>query len=224
MSDKPYAKAVLDIYDDEYVEKYPLFYSLDWEQKNERDLACIDRLLKEGGNWLDLCCGNAWHFGAVSKKADKTGLDLSPAQIGLAKKNNPDAEFILGDVLEIKPDPRFDLVTCFWLAYGYLDDRDLIAEFCDVMVAWLKPGGNLILNIMEGREVATWNAHPRSALTGFRVFNRTPDWEKWSFFDVGGVHNLTTPGLEFFEDRLAGHFESAHVAERFNFCCERKLR
>ena len=213
-----YQEAVLAIYDAEYAQYYPTYWNEGCLIKNAGNLDCIDDLLLDNGDWIDLCCGTGWHFGKVSRTCNKTGLDLSPEQLAVAEKIHPEATFILGDVIETEPDPTFDLVTSFWFAYGYLDDTELIAEFCRKMVGWLKPGGNLILEVGDGALVSTWNASSRAQNSIARVFPRTDDWTKWSFFDRGGVHNLTTPEYSFFDEILGSFFD--HFERRFenNWC------
>ncbi|MDZ4728448.1 MAG: class I SAM-dependent methyltransferase [Xanthomonadales bacterium] len=215
---KSYQQAVLEIYDAPYAAFYPTYWNEGCTKKNLGNLQCIHELLDIGGNWLDLCCGTAWHFSMVSTPCQKTGLDLSPAQLSVARADHPECRFLQGDVLEIEPIPEYDLVTSFWMAYGYLDDVGMIEQFCKQMVAWLKPGGNLILEVGDGQLASTWNTTHRAASSIFRVFKRTDDWLKWSFFDVGGVHNLTTPPYSFFDEVLGPYFHAQERRFDTNWC------
>jgi len=218
-----YRKSVLQIYDDAYAEAYAANWNESVPFKNPGNLQCIDELLVSHGSWLDLCCGTAWHFGQIDKPCEKTGLDLSASQLCMARKNFPAAYYIQGDVLEIEPSPDFDLVTSFWIAYGYLDDFQLIAEFCRRMVAWLKPGGNLVLEILDRDSVQGWNTSNRARQTIERVFKRSEDWRHWTFFDKGGAHNLATPDREFFDELLAPAFARNEFRFDRNWCGLGKL-
>jgi SAM-dependent methyltransferase len=214
----PYREAVLSIYKEDYARFYPTYWNEGCTKKNHGNLKCLNDLLIPYGKWLDLCCGTGWHFGQITTPSEQVGLDLSPAQLQIARKNHPEARFVEGDVLSVKPHADYDLVTSFWFAYGYLDDVDLIKQFCEQMVAWVKPGGNLILEVGDGQLASTWNVSNRAQDSVFRVFNRSGDWMKWSFFDIGGVHNLTTPPYEFFDEILSPYFDRYERRFVNNWC------
>ncbi len=102
-------------------------------QLNVDNIISILRTLSTGQRrWLDLCCGQAWHFSMIKEGVDnglndrieKVGGDLSPAQLKRAALGNPTANFILADVLDVfLPQDEFGLVTSFWAAYCYLKNR-----------------------------------------------------------------------------------------------------
>lgn len=213
-----YREAVLEIYDADYAEHYPVYWNEGTKKKNIGNLQCIEDLLVDNGHWMDLCCGTGWHFGQVKRSCKKTGLDISPQQLKIGQRDHPEATYILGDVLEIESVSAFDLVTSFWLAYGYLDDTELIEQFCLKMVNWIKPGGNLILEVGDGQFVRTWNLTSRAQNSIERVFPRTDDWLKWTFFDRGGAHNLTTPDYSFFDDLLGRFFVEYERRFDNNWC------
>ena len=56
-------------------------------------------LIPKGGKILDLGCGGGIPFTKyLSKQFEVIGIDISPGQIELARKNVPNATFICGDV------------------------------------------------------------------------------------------------------------------------------
>ncbi len=214
----PYQDAVRSIYNGEYVRRYATLWNEDWSQKNADNLRCVEDLLPANGKWLDLCCGGGWHFGKIQTPCEVTGLDLSESQLEVARENNPNARLILGDVLEVQPVPEYDLVSCFWLSYGYLDDMKLIEQFCRRMTEWLKPSGNLVIEVADARAVHTWNDSERGRNSFFRVLPRNASGSQWVFFDEGGVHRLTTPGYEFFDRVLGPAFERHERRFTYNWC------
>ena len=45
-----------------------------------------------------------------------------------------------------------------------------------------------------------------AAETGTRVSLRSPGGVRWNYHDVGGIHHMMSPPLEFFTDLIAPHF------------------
>lgn len=198
-----------ELYSDRYDELYRTLY-IDhpmWRDKHELNLRIVRSLLRPGASWLDACCGQAWHFTQLPGVA-KTGIDLSAAQLARARQGNPGATFLEGDVLDITLDARFDLVTCFWGAYSYLDDAARIAAFVRRAIAWTAPGGALYLELITPGTLAAFNATPFAAAAGCEVRLRSPDGAQWSYRDPGGWHDLTSPPAAFFEELLAPQFRS----------------
>jgi SAM-dependent methyltransferase len=117
-----YAERVTAIYRDSYAARYGRSYVEPWgwkHQLNLRNLAQIlDGLPFAQPLWLDLACGQAWHFARFAGRACMYGLDLSPAQLARAQLNAPTAAFVCADMVDA-PFLRqsFDLVTIFWAGY-----------------------------------------------------------------------------------------------------------
>jgi SAM-dependent methyltransferase len=201
-----------ELYGERYSELYRALYvhHPQWRDKHELNLRIVRSLLRPGGSWLDTCCGQAWHFTQVGGAA-KTGIDLSAAQLHHARKGNPTATFLEGDVLDVALDARFDLVTNFWGAYGYLDDHARIAAFVRRAIEWTAPGGALYLELITPGTLAAFNATPFAADTGSAVRLRSDDGVAWSYRDPGGWHDLTSPPAAFFEALLAPWFRTVEV-------------
>ncbi len=199
-----YGESYSEVYRELYV-RHPM-----WRDKHELNLRIVRQLLPPGGSWLDTCCGQAWHFTAVPGAA-RTGIDVSAAQLGHARRDNPDATFLEGDVLEVALDARFDLVTNFWGAYSYLDDHARITAFVRRAIAWTAPGGALYLELITPDTLAAFNATAFAEDTGSAVRLRSDDGVAWSYRDPGGWHDLTSPPAAFFEALLAPCFRSVET-------------
>ncbi len=109
-------------------------------------------LLKKGTRLLDLGCGpgNVSRFlGERVSEIETTGIDLSKEMVKLARKNVPQAEFLVGDIRDLHlPEASRDAVTAAF-CLPFLHDHealDLIREIEKV----LKPGGYLYMSCMEG--------------------------------------------------------------------------
>lgn len=201
-----------DLYGERYADVYRALYvdHPQWRDKHELNLRIVRSLLRPGSSWLDLCCGQAWHFTGVPG-GPRTGIDLSSAQLAYARRDNPDATFIEGDVLEVALPGRFDLVTSFWGAYSYLDDEARIARFLERAIGWTAPGGAVYLELITPGTLAAFNATGFAGEAGAAVVLRSPDGVAWRFRDPGGWHELTSPPQELFEARLAPWFEAVEL-------------
>ncbi|MEA5358390.1 methyltransferase domain-containing protein [Amycolatopsis sp., V23-08] len=69
--------------------------------------------LDDGAAVLDLGCGAGVPCTAMlAERHDVLGIDLSAAQLDLARRNVPGARFLKGDMTEVSfPDESFDAVT-----------------------------------------------------------------------------------------------------------------
>ena len=87
-------------------------------KNDESDFKYFDMFLKEcGPKIIDLGCGMG-HYSKYmhSKGFEVTGVDFSEGMIDIAKKNNPDIDFVVSDIFDLKTlgDKKFDGVV---LAY-----------------------------------------------------------------------------------------------------------
>jgi SAM-dependent methyltransferase len=97
-----------------------------------------------GERVLDLACGtgNAARL-AVAAGARVTGLDSAPRLVEVARDRVPDAEFVVGDALELPfGDGAFDVVVSVFGVIFVPDPAPAIAEIVRV----LAPGGRALLS------------------------------------------------------------------------------
>jgi SAM-dependent methyltransferase len=215
--------AVASLYGEEYAVRYASLYLAPWAQKHRLNTANLSRILDglpghEGGSsperprWLDLACGQAWHFSQFPGRTRQVGVDLSPAQLALARCNAPDATLLHANVSELHfPDGSFDLVTSFWAAYCYLGSAERIAALVRSAIGWTSAGGALYFEVLLPRDLAAFNLSHFSARTGFAVSPLTEDYGEWQYDDVGGRHVMTSPPLEMFLDLLSGRFRDVEA-------------
>ncbi len=210
------------IYDEGYASRYESLYLDPWKAKHETNLRILQALLpaarRAGLCWLDLCCGQAWHFQQFPQVAWRVGVDFSAAQLARAQQRNPDARFVKRDVLDVAlPDGMADLVTCFWGAYCYLDDPDRIERFLRNAVRWTAPGGALYLELLLPEVLSSFNACGFAHQTAFRVQPRSADYSRWAYADAGGTHLMSSPPLPWFLQRLAPAFDEVQVHQDGGF-------
>jgi ubiquinone/menaquinone biosynthesis C-methylase UbiE len=213
---------VRKIYREDYAEQYENLYLYPWPEKHKTNLINLNRicseLAHENLSWLDLFCGQAWHFASVPNAITKVGIDISTAQLKRAKIRNPDALFIEADVLEVSLNENaFDLVTAFWGAYCYLNSLKQIETLLGKAVSWTKTGGTLYFELLLPEDLKTFNASLYAQQTGFAVIPRQRNFSEWAYQDIGGLHVMTSPPLEFFTSLLAKHFQQIETKHDAGF-------
>ncbi|MGO9231545.1 MAG: class I SAM-dependent methyltransferase [Bryobacteraceae bacterium] len=204
------------IYREPYVGLYPSLYLAPWRRKHELNAANLNRILSglrpSQPRWLDLACGQAWHFSVLAGRARMFGLDLSEAQLQRARASAPHARFILGDMADAPFAPAsFDLVSNFWAGYCYLRNRARIAALVRAAVQWISPGGALYFEVLLGRNLASFNQSTYARRTTFAVTPLSDDFAEWRYDDAGGRHLMTSPPLDDFLDVVSPEFASVEA-------------
>ena len=133
-----------------------------YDRISERYLAWIDRIegdprdrmlaafagrLPAGARVLDLGCGpGVPSTRALAERFEVVGVDISAAQIELARANVPEATFIHGDFTAMDlPDASLDGVTAFYSITHV--PRQGHAELFARIARWLVPGGLFLASL-----------------------------------------------------------------------------
>lgn len=110
----------------------------------------VARRLPEGARVLDAGCGAGVPITqALSERFQVTGVDISAAQIALARENVPTATFIQDDLVTLDlPDASFDaIVSYFAIIHVPREEQPtLLANFHRLLV----PGGLLLASMGAG--------------------------------------------------------------------------
>lgn len=139
-------KKIFNKYADGYEAKY-MDVSL---YHDSLDLFC-ENLNKGSSRILEIGCGpgNISRY-LLSKlpELDLLGIDIAENMIGLAARNNPEAEFKVMDCREISQlNEKFDGVVCGF-CLPYLSKKDAVKLISDISVL-LRPAGVVYLSTME---------------------------------------------------------------------------
>lgn len=144
MTDEHVPATVARGYDQVAEEYAQLEAAGDWPRM--RWLDEVLQRLPDRARVLDLGCGNG--VPATAKLAEQhavTGVDVSDRQIALARANVPDADFAVGDVLELRyPAGSFDAVVAFY-TFDHLP-RERFAELFGRIHDWLNADGLLLFS------------------------------------------------------------------------------
>ncbi|MDD9995204.1 MAG: class I SAM-dependent methyltransferase [Dehalococcoidia bacterium] len=115
--------------------------------------------LEPGDRVLDLCCGTGRHAVPLARAGLKvTGLDMSEEYLDMAGSAAREAgvkvRLVCGDMREIPYEGEFDAVVNMFTAFGYFDDDADDQRVLDGAAAALRPGGRLLLDLLNRDWVA----------------------------------------------------------------------
>lgn len=87
----------------------------------------------------------------LAERARLTGVDISEAQVALARERVPEATFVCADMTELEFEPEsFDAVVAFYALLHV--PRAALRPLLDRVATWLRPGGVLLANTLVRSE------------------------------------------------------------------------
>jgi SAM-dependent methyltransferase len=95
---------------------------------------------------LDVACGTGLHLEHFGHDFDNVeGLDLSQAQLDIAKTRLPNVTLHWADMLNFRLDAKFDAITCLFSAIGYTRTQAELEAAVLNMARHILPGGVLVI-------------------------------------------------------------------------------
>lgn len=134
------------LYDESYADIYDARFMRG--RAREFEVKLIRERLGSSGTYLDVGCGTGWFLSQFPDR-ERTGIDLSPSMLVRARAANPGVTIREGSFLSEQPDweGRWDVVSCMWFAYCYLETVDEVDALIANMARWTRPGGTNLLPI-----------------------------------------------------------------------------
>jgi SAM-dependent methyltransferase len=201
------------LYADDYNERFR--EGAPYRGATEFELCLLKDLLRRKRNWLDVGCGTGYMLSQFPRIV-RAGLDVAPAMLDVARREKPGAEFFLGDFLtdRLEWHGRWDLVSCMWLAYSYVETvRDVIRLIRNLSV-WTSPGGACFVPMFDleslcGREVLFQRS------LGRRDGTLQIEAVVWSSHEPDGRQHdqLIAPHREVFVREFQRYFRRVEVVE-----------
>ena len=139
-------RVVADGYD-AMAERYLAWSDLRPSDARRRYLALANELIPAGADVLDLGCGAGIPMTAtLAVGRSVTGVDISSAQIALARANVPSASFIQADLTTLAfPSRSFDAVVAFY-SLTHVPRAEHAALFGRIR-SWLRSGGLFLASL-----------------------------------------------------------------------------
>ena len=146
---------------DDFAWFYDRYWSADalaWE------LVVLERLLlnelETGAAVLDACCGAGQLAAALTERGlSVTGIDLSPAMVGFARRNAPTATFREGDVREVSPSlGTFSAAVSMYDSLNHLLGIEDLGRAFDGIGSCLIPGGWFVFDLNTQVGIEAWGA------------------------------------------------------------------
>lgn len=140
----------IDIVRDGYdamADEYSVWASSIDDPVRERLVAELDARLPDGSKILDLGCGNGLPSTALlGRRHAVHGVDVSVAQVALARANVPSAAFDCADLLSLElPDAGLDAVTALY-SLTHVPREKHVTLFARLR-RWLRQGGLLLATL-----------------------------------------------------------------------------
>ena len=153
------------IYDRNYAQNYDRRFLLNDRSKIDTDFEqeTIAQLLNEIGEnprWLDVACGTGY-FLSCFPEIERSGLDISPAMLETARQANPNIPLVRGDYRDkqLQWEGKWDLVSCMWLAYGYVESLSEFDRVVENFANWTSDRGICFVPFTAPQELATGELH-----------------------------------------------------------------
>ena len=180
------------------------------------ELELLRSFLAPGARWLDVACGTGYFLRQLPE-AKRVGLDASPAMLERARTGNPDIEFLQHDFRVPIPDwsDGFDLVSCMWYAYGFVDSVAELIQLIRNLASWTAPAGRCFVPLADPNAITRCNI-PYHIDAPLFAGNVSITGILWSFVDEDGskVHaHLLSPKTEFMIEQFGLLFERVEIVE-----------
>ena len=152
----------MEWYEDEsfWTATYPFLFS---EARFEVAEAHLENILNlvgmDSGPVLDLCCGPGRFSIPLAQRGFRvTAVDRSPFLLANGKvraaHENLNIEWVESDMREFERPAAFDLVLNLNTSFGYFGDKDEDVGVLSRILASLKPGGRLVMDLMGKEKLA----------------------------------------------------------------------
>lgn len=104
---------------------------------------------------LDLACGTGILCEILQEHGiEANGMDFSEGMIAIARESCPEICYEVADMIQYRPEKRFDLVTCTGDAMNHIIDLKDVEQIFKNVYSYLNEGGYFIFDILNEQEVS----------------------------------------------------------------------
>ncbi len=209
------------IYDQGYAQNYnEKFIFSDCHADFEENV--IKELLSELGQdtkWLDVACGTGY-FLSRFPDVECCGLDISPAMLDVARKDNPGVKFIQDDFRNkrLHWENQWDLVSCMWWAYSYVESLPELEQVIENLACWTSDRGALFLPVGNPEVVTVGEVGFPHTINDVGVYGGKMKLEGliWTWIDEESDKRhkyLIAPHTDYLTSLLSRYFDRVDVIE-----------
>lgn len=102
---------------------------------------------------LDLACGTGVLCEILQAKGVRAwGMDFSEGMIGIARQRNPAGRYEVADMVEYRPEEKFDLVTCTGDALNHILEIEKVGRIFRNVRGYLRDGGYFVFDVLNEKE------------------------------------------------------------------------
>jgi ubiquinone/menaquinone biosynthesis C-methylase UbiE len=134
---------------------YDLIYSFkNYEQEANLVQDLVNQYKQSKGNdLLDVACGSGKHLNYFKSSFQCLGTDLSKDIIEIAKNKISDVDFVQADMISMRLNKQFDVITCLFSSIGYVKTYENLTKTLETFALHLKPGGVVIIEPWFTKEI-----------------------------------------------------------------------
>ncbi|MBT7902781.1 class I SAM-dependent methyltransferase [Candidatus Woesearchaeota archaeon] len=123
-----------------------IYYWKDYKKEVVKLNKIIVRYKKsKGKDLLEVACGTGHHIKYFKKTFSCTGTDINQGMLNIAKKKIKNVTFKKADMVNIKLNKKFDVITCLFSSLGYIKTYQNLKKTLLNFSKHLKPGGVVII-------------------------------------------------------------------------------
>lgn len=128
-------------------EYYDLLYSWkDYKRESMKLFKLVGECKKSRGrDLLELACGTGSHAKYLKKRYRVVATDVSSSMLRLARKKNPDVQFLQADMTDFDLGKEFDVILCLFSSIGYVRTIRNLRSTVRCVARHLRPGGVFIV-------------------------------------------------------------------------------
>lgn len=136
-----------------------LYASKDYERECSRIETAFSHTTRDVHSVLDLGCGTGNHALPLARRGYRVwGVDrsegmLQRARAKLTQGRGADAQFMLGDLRDLRLDRRFDACIVMFAVLGYQTTNQDVAAALDTVRHHLEPDGVFVFDVWNGPAV-----------------------------------------------------------------------
>lgn len=137
-----------------------LYASKDYEGECDRIETAFRQSTREVRSVLDLGCGTGNHAIPLARRGYRIwGVDRSAGMLQRARekaaRESADAQFVLGDLRDVRLERSFDACIVMFAVLGYQTTDQDVAAALDTVRVHLEPGGIFVCDVWNGAAVLT---------------------------------------------------------------------